>query len=195
MTMGDPELTLVPLKRFEGHGRRTAILVLGNVSIIAMAAVTYELVAATHASIAVRAVATLGAGALVLMVMLWVYWATARSVPLRLFVSPNGVGILGRHPPTRPCPIDRLTVRRLAYLPHEGGAGHPHVMALEIGGLARRPLIVCAPKMRGGWPELDGHRFRPPQYELEPEHWTLLCAMLGLASQTPSTPQGRHEQQ
>jgi hypothetical protein len=184
-SMGMAQRTIVPLSRFAGHGRRVLVMVLGSVAIVSVAALVHELVATTEASVAVRAVASIAAGVLALAAVLFVMWATSSSEVLRLEVSEDGIGIVTRHGSTEPCSLDRLEIRRLAYLTHEGGAGQPHVMTLEIRGLGRRPLQICAPNVRGGWPQPDGQLFSPPEYELEPKHWTVLCAMLETTTRKP----------
>jgi hypothetical protein len=183
--MGDVQRTIVPLTRFAGHGRRVLVLVLGNVAIIGIVALVHELAVVAGASIAVRVVASVAAGVLVLAAMLFVMRATSRSAALRLEVSGAGIGIVSRQGVAEPRPIDRLEIRRLAYLTHEGGSGQPHIMTLEIGGLGRSPLRICVPKLRGGWPHPDGQLFSPPEYEIEPEHWTVLCAMLETSTRKP----------
>jgi hypothetical protein len=183
--MGDVQRTIVPLARFAGHGRRVLVLVLGNVAIVGMVALVNELAVLAGASVAVRVVASIAVGMLVLAAVLFAIRATSSSAALRLEVSGAGIGIVSSHGVTEPRPIDRLEIRRLAYLTHEGGSGQPHIMTLEIGGLGRRPLRICAPKLRGGWPHPDGQLFSPPEYQIEPKHWTVLCAMLETSTRKP----------
>lgn len=183
--MAAMQRTILPLSRFAGHGRRVLVMVLGSVAIVAVAAIVHELAASAELSVAVRAVASMTAGALTLAVVLFLLRATSSSVALRLEVSEDGVGIVSRRGVAKPCAVDRLEIRRLAYLTHEGGSGRPHIMTLEIHGLGRRPLRVCAPSVRAQWPHPDGELFSPPEYEIEPEHWTVLCAMLETTARKP----------
>jgi hypothetical protein len=123
--------TVVPLVRFAGHGRRVVFLVLANVAIAGIAGLTNGLLTDTGASMMVRVVASITAGALA-----------------------------------------------FAAIVLAGGAGRPHIMTLEIRGLGRAPMRICAPKLRAEWTRPDAQLFAPPDFEVAPELWSVLCAVL-----------------
>lgn len=172
------EETVVPLFRYAGHRRSVGLLVLGNVPVIGVAALVHQLLATTGASVAQRATASIVAGALVLAVVLLVLRGMARVVAAELVVRDGIVRIVERRRSSTPCSIHQLEVRRLAYLAHEGSLLAPHVMTLEIRGLADRPLRICAPGVLGGWEPADGRLDAAPEYEVRPAHWPVLTSVL-----------------
>lgn len=167
--------TLVPLRR---HARSLWPWLLGgNLAVVGAAVGVHALLSSLALPVAIQAVGAVAAGLLVLVPIVWVVRRPRDAVVGRLEWGPDALTVtLGRGRPHR-CAWAEVRVRRVAYLPGEGGIGHAHMPVLELR--LRGQTLRIAGHGAPAWPHPDEGTDSAPRYAVDAAQWSALVATFG----------------
>ncbi|MEM9455936.1 MAG: hypothetical protein AAGF11_17280 [Myxococcota bacterium] len=172
--------TVVSLRRYVGHARSVWPWLLGgNAVVIATAAGLDALLSSVALPVPARVAGVLGGAGLVLgLVVLCARRRRGASVG-RLALTPQILTVqLGRGR-SLVCPLTAVSVRRLAYLHHEGGVGHEHLPVLELRLRGEAPILIAG-EGAVAWSQTDGDLYAAPLYVVDGAGWSALGSSFGV---------------
>lgn len=171
--------TVVSLRRYEGHARSVWPWVLGgNAAVIGTTAGLDALLSSVALPMPARVAAVLGGAGLVLGLVVWLARRRRGSVG-RFVLAPQVLTAqLGRGR-RLVCPLAAVSVRRLAYLRHEGGVGHEHLPVLELRLRGGAPILIAGDGAPA-WSQTDGDLDTAPPYAVDDAGWSALGSSFGV---------------